>query len=479
MTNKKGFLQNSAWGLASNILQNLFLSVFFVIIVNKLPLQDYSNYLIANSLYQAVASFSALGLGQWFIRQLNEETDFGFFLNKFLKIQILAGLFFYAFYLGFIYLLYDDNTVRILGILIGVNIVFDNIIYGVKHLNIAQFEQNKTFIVLIIEAVAKLLLGLVIYIYPYTVIEMTVILVILRIITLNLFLKISTSKLASIQSIIRLKISYSDFKKLVIANWPFIIVGSVAVIYWRVGSVLISKFLSVTDVTLYEIGYKFFSLAQVIPVILSASVFPELLKAYNEKGLEEFKKMYKLFYKVYLLFGFLVFSFMYSFANLLINLAFKDSLSDAGFYTQEMFLTMLVFPTALLQANVLIVLKLEKTDMWFNVISFIVNFLLAFFGLMYFKSLSIINLSILASFVVFHLLQDNIMVKYKISSVKHVFWSYLLMVLAWLTYTQLSVYINQYLLFSVFWAVVIGVFVLTDKQILAFIKQKLGTKTDS
>lgn len=479
MTNKKGFLQNSAWGLASNILQNLFLSVFFVIIVNKLSLQDYSNYLIANSLYQAVASFSALGLGQWFIRQLNEETDFGFFLNKFLKIQILAGLFFYAFYLGFIYLLYDDNTVRILGILIGVNIVFDNIIYGVKHLNIAQFEQNKTFIVLIIEAVAKLLLGLVIYIYPYTVIEMTVVLVILRIITLNLFLKISTSKLASIQSIIRLKISYSDFKKLVIANWPFIIVGSVAVIYWRVGSVLISKFLSVTDVTLYEIGYKFFSLAQVIPVILSASVFPELLKAYNEKGLEEFKKMYKLFYKVYLLFGFLVFSFMYSFANLLINLAFKDSLSDAGFYTQEMFLTMLVFPTALLQANVLIVLKLEKTDMWFNVISFIVNFLLAFFGLMYFKSLSIINLSILASFVVFHLLQDSIMVKYKISSVKHVFWSYLLMVLAWLTYTQLSVYINQYLLFSVFWAVMIGVFVLTDKQILAFIKQKLGTKTDS
>ena len=479
MTNKKGFLQNSAWGLASNILQNLFLSVFFVIIVNKLSLQDYSNYLIANSLYQAVASFSALGLGQWFIRQLNEETDFGFFLNKFLKIQILAGLFFYAFYLGFIYLLYDDNTVRILGILIGVNIVFDNIIYGVKHLNIAQFEQNKTFIVLIIEAVAKLLLGLVIYIYPYTVIEMTVVLVILRIITLNLFLKISTSKLASIQSIIRLKISYSDFKKLVIANWPFIIVGSVAVIYWRVGSVLISKFLSVTDVTLYEIGYKFFSLAQVIPVILSASVFPELLKAYNEKGLEEFKKMYKLFYKVYLLFGFLVFSFMYSFANLLINLAFKDSLSDAGFYTQEMFLTMLVFPTALLQANVLIVLKLEKTDMWFNVISFIVNFLLAFFGLMYFKSLSIINLSILASFVVFHLLQDSIMVKYKISSVKHVFWSYLLMVLAWLTYTQLSVYINQYLLFSVFWAVMIGVFVLTDKQILVFIKQKLGTKTDS
>lgn len=478
MTKKKSFLQNSAWGLASNILQNLFLSVFFVIIVNKLPLQDYSNYLIANSLYQAVASFSALGLGQWFIRQLNEEEDLGFFLNKFLKIQILAGLFFYAFYLGFIYLLYNDSTIRVLGILIGVNIIFDNIIYGVKHLNIAQFEQNKTFVVLIIEAVAKLLLGLVIYIYPYTVIEMTVVLVILRIITLNLFLKISTSKLASIQSIVRLKISYLDFKKLVVANWPFIIVGSVAVIYWRVGSILISKFLSVTDVTLYEIGYKFFSLAQVLPVILSASVFPELLKTYNEKGLVEFKKMYKLFYKVYLLFGFLVFSFMYSFATLLINLAFKDSLSEAGFYTQEMFLTMLVFPTALLQASVLIVLKLEKTDMWFNIVSFMVNFLLAFFGLMYFKSLSVINLSILASFVVFHLLQDTIMVKYKISSVMHVIWSYVLMVLAWFTYTQASVYVNEYLLFTAFWGIVISIFIFTDKQILNFVKQKLGTKTD-
>jgi hypothetical protein len=169
---------------------------------------------------------------------------------------------------------------------------------------------------------------------------------------------------------------------------------------------------------------------------------------------------------------------MYSFATLLINLAFKDSLSEAGFYTQEMFLTMLVFPTALLQASVLIVLKLEKTDMWFNIVSFMVNFLLAFFGLMYFKSLSVINLSILASFVVFHLLQDTIMVKYKISSVMHVIWSYVLMVLAWFTYTQASVYVNEYLLFTAFWGIVISIFIFTDKQILDFIKQKLGTKTD-
>ena len=95
MTKKKGFLQNSIWGLASNILQNILLSVFFLIIARNFDVKDFGNYLIANSLYQVISSFSALGLGQWFIRQLSDEDDISHFLNKFLKIQLFAGLFFY------------------------------------------------------------------------------------------------------------------------------------------------------------------------------------------------------------------------------------------------------------------------------------------------------------------------------------------------------------------------------------------------
>lgn len=474
MTKKKGFLQNSIWGLASNILQNVLLSAFFLIIARKFPVVDFGNYLIANSLYQVISSFSALGLGQWFIRQLSDEEDISHFLNKFLKIQLFAGLFFYIVNIVIAYTLYSDPTVQMLSLLIGINIVFDNIIYSVKHLNIAQFEQNKTFIVLIIEAVLKVSLGIVIFVYPYTIIQMAVVLVILRMITLNLFLRISTSKLANFTSIIKNKVSLHDFKSLIIANWPFIIVGSIAVIYWRIGSILISKFLDVADVATYEIAYKFFSLAEVIPIIISASIFPQLLKVYKEGGAEAFSKFYKLFYKLYLVFGFLAFSFMYSFADDIVLLAFGDNFKDAGFYTKGMFLTILVFPTALLQANVLIILKMEKRDMWFNIASFVVNFAISFIGLMYWKSLTVINLSIFASFVVFHLLQDSVMIKQKITTVMEIFRSYALLFLVCMGYVYLSGITNNYLLFIGFWIVGFGVLIFTDKRILGFIKEKAG-----
>lgn len=477
MTKKKGFLQNSIWGLASNILQNVLLSAFFLIIARKFPVVDFGNYLIANSLYQVISSFSALGLGQWFIRQLGDEEDISHFLNKFLKIQLFAGLFFYLVNVVVAYTLYSDPTIQILSLLIGINIVFDNIIYSVKHLNIAQFEQNKTFVVLIVEAVLKVSLGLVIFIYPYTIIQMAIVLVVFRMITLNLFLKISTSKLANFSSIIKNKVTLHDFKSLIVANWPFIIVGSIAVIYWRIGSILISKFLSVADVATYEIAYKFFSLAEIIPVIISASIFPELLKVYKEGGALAFSKFYKLFYKLYLVFGFLAFSFMYSFADDIVLLAFGDNFANAGYYTQGMFLTILIFPTALLQANVLIILKMEKRDMWFNMASFAVNFALCFIGLMYWKSLTVINLSIFASFMVFHLLQDSVMVKQKITSVWEIFKSYLLLTIICLTYVFLSDYVNHYLLFISFWIIAFAVLIFTDERILGFIKEKAGLKT--
>lgn len=473
MEKKKGLLQNSMWGLASNILQNVLLSVFFVIIARELSEKDFSNYLIANSLYLVVSSVSALGLGQWFIRQLNDEEDISAFLNKFLKIQLLAGIFFYIINIAVAFILYYDKTIQILSVLIGVNIVFDNIIYGVKHLNIAQFEQNKTFIVLIIEAATKLILAVIIYIYPYTVLQMAVVLVFLRVVTLNLFLRISTSKLANFKSIVKNRISLADFKSLIIANWPFIIVGSIAIIYWRVGSILISKFLPVKDVATYEVGYKFFSLAQIIPVIVSASVFPELLKAYKEENKEAFKNLYKLFYKIYLVFGFFVFSFMYSFSDDIILLAFGDKFMDAGCYTKEMFLTILIFPTALLQANMLIILKMERKDMWFNIASFVVNFALAFVGLIYYKSLTVINLSIFISFIVFHLLQDTVMVKEKITKPIHILGSYIVLAICWFCYVYLSDIANQYLLFVGFWIIALSLFIYTDSRILSFFKQKL------
>jgi O-antigen/teichoic acid export membrane protein len=469
-----GVFKNSIWGLASQFAQQFLLVIFFVIVAHNFPKKDFSYYLIANTLYQVMASFSALGLGQWFIRQLPDESDLKGFLNKFLKIQIYSGIFFYIINIGVAFFLYDDDTIKILTALIGLNIIFDNIIFAVRNLNIAQFEQNKTFTVLTIDATLRVILACLVFVYPYNIIQMSVVLVLIRIFTLNLFLRISTSKLATFRSILTSDVPFGYVKNLVYTNWPFIIVGSISIIYWRIGSILISKFLPVVNVATYEVSFKFFSFAELIPVIVSSTIFAELLRVYREDGMEAFNKLYQFFFKLYLLYGFLTFTFLYSFAEPIILLSFGKNFADAVYNTKEMFLTMLVFPTAILQANILIILKLERKDMWLNIISLVVNVGLAVTGFMFFRTLSVVNLSIFISFVVFHLMQDYILVKNKVATSVEISYGYIALVSCFAAYVLSAKYINPYLLFIAFWAILLYVVVATDKRILNFIKSKTG-----
>jgi O-antigen/teichoic acid export membrane protein len=469
-----GVFKNSIWGLASQFGQQGLLIVFFVIVARVFPNGDLSNYYIANNLYQMMVSFSALGLGQWFIRQLPDEPDKASFLNKFLKIQIWSGIFFYVVNVAVTYVVYDDHMIQLLSILIGLNIIFDNIIYTIRNLNIAQFEQNKTFKVLTIDSALRVILACLVFVYPYNIIQMSVVLVLIRIFTLNLFLRISTSKQATFKSIFFSDLSLAYVKGLVMANWPFIIVGSVSVIYWRIGNVLISKFLPKVNVDTYELSFRFFSIAELIPVIASATIFAELIRAYREDGMEEFNRLYKFFFKLFLIYGFGAFTFLYSFADPIVKLAFGNKFPEVGYNTKEMFLTMLVFPTAILQANILVILKMERKDMWLNVVSLFVNVGLALTGFMFYKTLSVINLSIFASFIVFHLLQDYILVKSKVATTVDIGYGYIILIGGFAAYYGLAKILNPYILFVLFWLIVLSMVVVTDKRILNFIKTKTG-----
>ena len=51
--------QNSAWGVIANILQNVLLSVFFIVIAREYSKSDFANYVIANTVYSFVVGFSA------------------------------------------------------------------------------------------------------------------------------------------------------------------------------------------------------------------------------------------------------------------------------------------------------------------------------------------------------------------------------------------------------------------------------------
>lgn len=448
----KSILSNSLWGIGSNIIQNVFLGVFFVIIARKYSTADFADFLVANTVYQFIAAFSSMGLGQWFTREVVNTENKEQLVSRFLKLQLTLGLAFYVVNLAFVFAMYADPLIRNISIFVGINIVFDNFIYGLKCLNIAEHKQKKTFQILLIEASLKLLLGLVLLAYPFSILYLSFFSILFRFITLNLFIRIGSSDLLSMGKVLKQRLRLSDLRDIVFANWAFVIIGSISVIYWRIGNLIISKSLTALDIANYEIAFKLFSISQIIPVIISSTVFPILVNYFKEGDLDGFRKFYHNVFGVYLLFGLGTFTFMYSFGEYLLPWAFGEKYAGATTPTIMMFATILIFPTALLQANVLVSMKLEKLDMILNVTSLVVNIALSIIGLAFYKSLAVINVSIFTSFLVFHLLQDIILLRRGMARIKTVAGFYIVTAAFVVAYIFLQRFINPMVLFVLVWS---------------------------
>lgn len=449
--------KSSFWGIAANAVQSILLSLFFIIMARQYNNDEFAVYLIANTIYLFLSAFSTLGLGQWFTREVVKTDDTSSLVNKFLKMQIISGIFFYGVNIIAAYTLYDEGIIQKLSLILGINIIFDNVIYAIRALNVAEFKQQKSFVVMLIDSVLKFLAGCSLFLFPISILYLSVVLICIRFVTLNLFLNLGSSNTINLGQLWKYKLPFSEVKKIVAPNWAFIIIGSVAMIYWRIGNIIISKMLTLFDVSNYEVSYRLFSLALILPSIISNTVFPSLVEMHKNGSKKEFSQYFHKVFIIYLLYSLLTYTFIYSFADYIIPFAFGEKYTSNPSFTKEMFLSILVFPTALLQANMMVALHKEKADMWLNIISLIVNVAFCFIGLAFYKSLSVINYSIFVSFFVFHICQDILLVKYQVSDAKTVIGFYLLVALVAGTYVFSSAYFNPILFFILFWIIVGGI----------------------
>jgi len=443
-------VRNSFWGIFSNVLQNVLFSIFFIVIARKYSTSDFASYILANTLYGFVVAFSSMGLGQWFVRELLTIADKKALISKFFKIQLIIGGFFYGLNIWLSYLIYEDIQIRHLSLLIGINVIFDNIIYVISYVNIAEQEQKKTFIVKTIEAFLKFFVACFLFFSNLPIMSLAFILIILRFVTLNLFIRIGSSNLISLKNIIAAKVDILEVKNIIARNWTFIIIGSISVLYWRIGNILVSKTLGLLEVSMYEVSFKLFSIAQILPFIVSTSIFPMLVKAYNNSE-SDISRIYKSAFIVYTFYGLMTYTFVYSFSDIIIPFLFGNKYATTPMFCKEMFLTILFFPTVLLQANLIVAIKKERIDMLLNLLSLLVNVLLCSVGLFYFKTLSIVNYAIFISFFIFHVAQDVFLLKSKFTSFIHSALFYLFSAVVVVVYQFLSTQYNTIFLFFIFW----------------------------
>jgi O-antigen/teichoic acid export membrane protein len=460
---KNPILINSSWGVISQLLQSVLLSLFFVLMARYYTPSVLSEFIVTTVLCQLVSAFSTLGLSQWFIREITATDDKKAIVSRFLQLQFFSGIFFYVVNIVFAFLLYGDQEIHLLAIFLGLNIVFDNLVNAIKCINISEFNQKKSFVIFTTEAFLKFLLAGVLFIAPLSIITFSFVLVLVRFVTLNLFLTVGSSRSVHLKMLFPLQLPISYIVRIIKKNWSFIILGSISIVNWRISTLIISKVLSADDVANFEICFRMFSIALMLPVAVSDTIFPSLIRLYKEGKMEEFNSFYRKMHLYYAFFGLFCFTFIYSYAKIFLPFVFGIKYHDVDIYSVQMFLTILVFPTAFLQANVLVALKLEKLDMWFNVINLTVNLLSCMIGLYLFKSLSVITISIFAGFIVFQLLQDFVLIKNKISSMKSVVGFYTLTISLIGSYILLDKAFNTYFFFIVFWVLIIGIFTISVK----------------
>jgi O-antigen/teichoic acid export membrane protein len=185
----------------------------------------------------------------------------------------------------------------------------------------------------------------------------------------------------------------------------------------------------------FEISYKLFSMAELIPLVFSATLFPVLIKKINDRS-EDLLNYYRLLFRLYLFYGFISFLFIYIFASDLLPFLFGRQYQSTAMYCKELFFTMLLFPTSLLQANLIIATGYEQLDMKFNFVLLFMLVLTSLYFLQIYHSLSALNVSIFISFLLFHILQDIHLFRKRYMKLSDILFFYLyLLIVVYFFYT--------------------------------------------
>jgi O-antigen/teichoic acid export membrane protein len=421
-----------------------------------------------------------MGLGQWFIRTLmkNDQIENNLTIAKFFKMQLILGIIFYLVNVILSALLYRNLTIITLSAILGINIIFDNLIYVIKHINIKNFEQKKTFAINISDAILKFSLAIVILVIKIPLLPMVFSVIFIRFISLNMFIKYGTSDNINFKKIINQEISYLEIKNIVIKNYSFVIIGSISVLFWSLGGIIVSVFYTLNDVSNYEIAFKLFSMAEIIPVIVSSSIFPMLIKLDKENYYKKIQ-LYKNAFMMYSIYGLLSYTFMLSYSKDIIPFAFGINFGDSVKMCEDMFLTMVLFPSGLLQANKLISMNHEKLDMKLNTISLTINLVLSMLGTILLGKIFVINYSIFIAFLVFHVLQNIYLVRFNVLSINEVMKNYAVLISIVISFEYINKVVDSKLLFFYYWIAIIiagGSIIIIKQKIRLGSNNKLDNK---
>src|SRR5690606_21440979 len=107
-----------------------------------------------------------------------------------------------------------------------------------------------------------------------------------------------SSNTLNLKNVFHSTIAWDDIRRQILLNWQFVIIGSVAIIYWRLANIIIAKTLTLQDVADYEISFRILSIFMILPTIAAATVYTQFVKYYNIGDNDAQKQLYKILFFV-------------------------------------------------------------------------------------------------------------------------------------------------------------------------------------
>ncbi len=306
MSIQNKFINNTFWLLFGKIFRIMTNLIVVVLIARYLGPEEFGTYSYAYSLMQILSVIGGLGLDGILVRNLvNNESEKGVLVGTSLLMRFLFSLPLIALLSLIIFVLPNHEDIRIFVILIGSSIIFQsfNIIdYYFQSKVFSKYIVISNSICLLLTSIIKLIL--IAYGYP---------LIFFGIVILFEYLAIALGYIYVYYIHSKKSIDWNfDFNvglNLIKDSWPIVFAGIGYIIYRKIDQIMIYNMLDAKDVGYYAASSKLIDTVCIIPAAITTSIFPYLIKNYNNKKI--FRNNILLIYRAFALYSMIIITMIY------------------------------------------------------------------------------------------------------------------------------------------------------------------------
>lgn len=161
-------------------------------------------------------------------------------------------------------------------------------------------------------------------------------------------------------------------------SWPLMLSYMSYLIYARIDQVMIKNMIDNKSVGLYSVAFNIYQIPVFIPVVLSQSIYPYLIKKYEESS-EIFNKIYELITTYLTLFSYVLIFLFFICSHIIIKVLFGEAYSESGNILIYLSIGLMPIFNAGLRSNFMTISGNQRIILFTSIISAIMNIILNYF----------------------------------------------------------------------------------------------------